>query len=286
MIPAGFEYQRATSLDDAIERLRAASGAGKLLAGGHSLIPLMKLRLSEPAVLIDIRQIPDLVGIRERDGAIEIGAATVHRDVATSPLLAERCPVLAETAAEIGDRQVRNWGTLGGSLAHADPAADYPATLLAADADIRVVGPDGERVVKAPDFFQALFTVDLAPNEIIVGVRFAPARAGAYAKLHQRASHFAIVGVAAVLDVRDGVIQSARLGLTGATAYPTRLTNIEKALAGQTPSNEVIEEAAQLAREGLENVNEDLHASEDYRRAMVPVFTRRALGAACARAAE
>ena len=286
MIPVGFEYQRATSLDDAIERLRAADGAGKLLAGGHSLIPLMKLRLSEPTVLIDVGQIPDLAGIREEGGTIEIGAATVHHDVATSTLLAEHCPVMAETAAEIGDRQVRNWGTLGGSLAHADPAADYPATLLALDADIRLAGPNGERVVKASDFFQGVFTIDLATDEIIVGVRFAPAGAGAYAKLHQRASHFAIVGVAAVLEVQDGVIQSARLGLAGAASHAIRLTNVEDALAGQPAWGESIAAAAQLAGEGLEDVNADLHASEDYRRAMVKVFTRRALERACARASS
>ncbi len=283
MIPVGFEYQRATSVDDAIERLRATDGAGKLLAGGHSLIPLMKLRLSDPPVLIDVGQIPDLAGIRDVEEVIEIGAATVHHDVAVSSLLAERCPVMAETAAEIGDRQVRNWGTLGGSLAHADPSADYPAALLALDADIRVAGPSGERVIKASSFFQDVFTVDLSTDEIIVGVRFSPAAAGAYAKLHQRASHFAIVGVAAVLDVGDGVIESARLGLTGATSHPTRLTNVEEALFGQVPSRDVLESAAQLAGDGLENVNEDLHASENYRRAMVSVFAHRALQKAHAR---
>lgn len=283
MIPVGFEYQRATSVDDAIERLRAADGAGKLLAGGHSLIPLMKLRLSDPAVLIDVGQVPDLAGIRNVDGVIEIGAATVHHDVAVSSLLAARCPVMAETAAEIGDRQVRNWGTLGGSLAHADPSADYPAALLALDADIRVAGPKGERIVKASSFFQDVFTVDLAPDEIIVGIRFSPAGAGGYAKLHQRASHFAIVGVAAVLVARDGVIQSARLGLTGAASHPTRLTNVEGALAGQVLSRDVLESAAQLAGDGLENVNADLHASENYRRAMVSVFAHRALKKAHAR---
>ncbi|SVC60438.1 uncharacterized protein METZ01_LOCUS313292, partial [marine metagenome] len=161
----------------------------------------MKLRLSEPAILIDISHIPNLARIRERDGVIEIGAGTVHHDVATSPLLTARCPILSETASEIGAQQVRNLGTLGGSIAHADPSADYPATLLALDAKILLVGPNGERAVSAQDFFQDVFSVDLAPNEIIGGVRFVPTRTGAYAKLHQRASHFAIVGVAAVLQV-------------------------------------------------------------------------------------
>ncbi len=283
MIPAPFEYQRATSLEDAIAKLQAADGSGKLLAGGHSLIPLMKLRLSEPAILIDISHIPNLARIRERDGVIEIGAGTVHHDVATSPLLTARCPILSETASEIGDQQVRNLGTLGGSIAHADPSADYPATLLALDAKILLVGPNGERTVSAQDFFQDVFSVDLAPNEIIGGVRFVPTRTGAYAKLHQRASHFAIVGVAAVLQVEEGIIQSARVGLTGAISHATRLTNVEAALAGQTPSLETITSATRTAGNSLEGVNADLHGSQDYRRAMVGVFARRAVEKALGR---
>ena len=194
MISTTFEYSRATSLDDALARLRAANGGGKLVAGGHSLIPLMKLRLSEPGTLIDIARIPGLSGIRETAGGIEIGAGTVHHDVATSALLQQACPMVAEAAAAIGDPQVRNRGTLGGSLAHADPAADYPAVMLALDADIHVKGPSGSRVIKAHDFFRGLFTVDLAADEIIVGVQFRPVKCAAYAKLYQRASHFAIVG--------------------------------------------------------------------------------------------
>ncbi len=179
----------------------------------------MKLRLSEPQVLIDISRIPELAGIRERDGKIVIGAGTVHHDVATSALLRERCPVVAEAAAEIGDPQVRNRGTIGGSVAHADPSADMPAVLLALDAEIHLKGPKGWRVVKASDFFQDLFTVDMAADEIIASVQFVPVRAAAYAKLHQRASHYAIVGVAAALEVSGGTIVSARVGLTGATSH-------------------------------------------------------------------
>jgi carbon-monoxide dehydrogenase medium subunit len=283
MIPMAFEYDRATSIDDALAKLRAANGDAKLIAGGHSLVPLMKLRLSEPRVLIDIARIPGLSGIRERDGKIEIGAGTVHHDVASSALLQQHCPVVADTAAEIGDPQVRNRGTLGGSLAHADPSADYPAALLAVDAEIHLKGSKGWRVVKARDFFQGLFTVDLAADEIIVGVQFAPVRAAAYAKLHQRASHFAIVGVAAALDMSEGVIRSARIGLTGAGSHATRLTNVEQALAGQALSKNAIGAASRLAGAGLEEVNSDIHASEEYRRAMIPVFTRRALNGAMAR---
>ncbi len=283
MIPTGFEYERATSLDDALAKLAAANGAAKLLAGGHSLVPLMKLRLSEPQRLIDIGRIPGLAGIREKDGRIEIGAGTVHHDVAASPLLQERCPVLSDAAREIGDPQVRNRGTLGGSLAHADPSADYPAVMLALDAEIHMKGPGGWRKVQAASFFQDLFTVDLAPDEIIAGVQFAPVKTAAYAKLHQRASHYAIVGVAAALDVSAGNIRGARVGLTGATTHAVRLTNVEEALAGKPATPQTIEAAVAHAGRGVDPINADLHASEDYRRAMIPVFARRALTAALAR---
>jgi carbon-monoxide dehydrogenase medium subunit len=284
VISTSFEYNRAASLDDALAKLRAANGEGKFIAGGHSLVPLMKLRLSEPKTLIDIARIPELSGIRTKDNRIEIGAGTVHHDVATSALLKEACPMLADAAASIGDPQVRNRGTLGGSLAHADPAADYPAAMLALDAEIHVKGPNGWRAVKAADFFQGLFTVDLGPDEIIAGVQFAPVKSAAYAKLYQRASHFAIVGVAAALKVAGGVIQSARIGLTGASSHATRLTRVEEALAGKPASAASFEAAARLAGDGLSDVNSDVHASDEYRRAMVPVFTERALAAALARA--
>jgi carbon-monoxide dehydrogenase medium subunit len=284
VISTAFEYSRATSLDDALAKLRAANGEGKLLAGGHSLVPLMKLRLSEPKTLIDIARIPGLSGIRAKDDKIEIGAGTVHHDVATSALLRAACPVLAETAAEIGDPQVRNRGTLGGSLAHADPAADYPAVMLALDAEIHIKSASGWRVVKASDFFQGMFTVDLAPDEIIAGVQFVPVKAAAYAKLHQRASHFAIVGVAAALEVSKGMIQSARIGLTGASSHATRLKEVEAALTGKALSRGTIEAASRLAGATLEDLNSDIHASEEYRRAMIPVFTERALERALSRA--
>jgi aerobic carbon-monoxide dehydrogenase medium subunit len=281
MIPVAFEYQRATSVDDAITKLKAG---GKILAGGHSLVPLMKLRLSEPGVLIDIARIPGLAGIRESGGTIEIGAATVHHDVATSQLLRDKSPFVAEAASDIGDQQVRNRGTLGGSLAHSDPAADYPAVMLALDADVLLKGPNGARTVKASAFFQGLFTVDLGSDEIITGVQFVPVKTAAYAKLHQRASHFAIVGVAAALDVKSGTIQSARVGLTGASTHAMRLSKVEAALAGKPLSKATIEAAAKDAGAEIADINSDIHASADYRRAMIPVFTRRALEAAAVRA--
>jgi len=283
VIPTAFDYQRASSLDDALAKLHAAGGDGKLLAGGHSLIPLMKLRLSEPKLLIDIGRIPGLSGIREKDGRIEIGAGTTHAEVAASTLLREKCPMVADAAAEIGDPQVRNRGTLGGSLAHADPSADYPAAMLAVDAEVHVKGPKGWRAVKAADFFQDLFTVNLAPDEIIAGVQFAPVKAAAYAKLHQRASHFAIVGVAAAIDVAQRAIRSARVGLTGASTHAIRLSGVERALAGKPAVAKTIEEAARGAGADVETVNADIHASEEYRRAMIAVFTRRALAGALAR---
>ena len=284
MIPIGFEYHRASSVDDALKAMAAAGGNAKFVAGGHSLVPLMKLRLSEPATLIDIARIPELSGIREKDGQIEIGAATVHHAVATSKLIQERCPIVSDAAATIGDTQVRNRGTLGGSLAHADPSADMPAVMVALDAAIDIQGAKGRRTVKATDFFQDLFTVDLQDGEIITAVRFAPVKAAGYAKLYQKASHYAIVGVAAVLDATGGKIQSARIGLTGATTHAIRLSKLEQALAGQAAGKEAIEKASAGAGAELAAVSADIHAGEDYRRSMVGVFAKRALLAALARA--
>jgi carbon-monoxide dehydrogenase medium subunit len=284
VIPTAFEYTRAASVDDALAKLAAANGDVKLIAGGHSLIPVMKLRLSQPGTLIDIGRIPELSGIRRNGGKFEIGAGTVHHAVATSALLQQDCPMLVETAASIGDPQVRNRGTLGGSLAHADPSADYPAAMLALDAEIHVKGPNGARVIKARDFFRGLFAVDLGADEIIVAVQFAPVRTAAYAKLYQRASHFAIVGVAAALEVNNGAIASARVAVTGASSHATRLTQVEEALAGKPLNAATIETASRTAGAALEDINSDIHASREYRRAMVPVFTQRALMAAFERA--
>ena len=284
MIPTAFDYHRATSVDDALKAMAAAGGHGKFVAGGHSLVPLMKLRLSEPGTLIDIARIPELAGIREKDGQIEIGAGTVHHAVATSQLLRDRCPIVADAAATIGDTQVRNRGTLGGSLAHADPSADMPAVMIALDAEIQMKSAGGQRSVKATSFFQELFTVDLQPGEIITAVRFAPVKAGAYAKLYQKASHYAIVGVAAIVDVKGGKIQSARIGVTGAGTHAMRLSRLEQALAGQATTEDAIVKATANAGAELDTVNSDIHAGEEYRRAMVGVFAKRAVLAAVARA--
>lgn len=283
MIPGEFEYRRATTLDEAIALLQQSGGEGKFVAGGHSLIPLMKLRLSEPGVLIDIARIAQLHGIEEREGMVQVGAASTHTEVAESAVIQRICPVVAQAAREIGDPQVRNRGTMGGSLAHADPAADYPAVMVALDAEVHLKGPGGWRAVKAGEFFQGMFTVDMAEDEIIAAVRIPPARNAAYVKLHQRASHYAIVGVAAVLEMDGSVCRAARIGLTGASTHAQRLGKVEAALAGKELTQANIDAAAAVAADGLEDVNSDIHASEAYRRAMVKVFTRRAIEQAAGR---
>ncbi len=279
MIPTSFEYRRAGSIDEALALLRDGGDEAKLLAGGHSLIPIMKQRLAEPGLLIDIGGIAELQGISCDGKEISIGAGTTHSELASSDLLAAYAPIVADTAAEIGDPQVRNRGTIGGSLAHADPGADLPAVLVALDAQIDLQGPSGQRTVAAEDFFQDILTVDLGEDEIIVRVRFNGCRSAAYAKLEQRASRFALVGVAAALDIDGGVCRSARVAVTGASSHAQRLAAVEDALSGaELPSGA----AAAGAGDGLEFVNADLHGSEEYRRAMVEVFARRAIEAAAA----
>lgn len=204
MISTEFEYKRASSLDEAISLIQQSNGEGKLLAGGHSLIPLMKLRLSEPGVLIDISRIDQLQGIRERDGGkLEIGAGTTHHAVATNDLLRSRCPIVSDAAAEIGDQQVRNRGTLGGSLALADPAAELPACAVALDAVLIIASRKGERRVRAVEFFKGLFETDLKQGEILVGAEFPKAEKSAFVELTRRHGDYAIVGLAAVTKQRE-----------------------------------------------------------------------------------
>ena len=284
MIPTAFDYKRAATVEEAVRLLGEAGGEGRLLAGGHSLIPLMKLRLSEPGLLIDIGGVPGLGGISEAAGRITIGATTTHREVERSDVLQLHAPIVAEAAAEIGDPQVRNRGTIGGSLAHADPAADMPAVVLALDAELDVVGAAGPRTVPIGGFFQDLFTVDLAEDEVITAVRFAAVQTAAYAKLHQRASHYAIIGVAAVLDIDGDICRGARLGITGLASHAQRLPAVEDALVGRTLSADVVEAAAAHAADGFDDVNTDIHASAQYRRAMAAVMAGRAIAAARDRA--
>ena len=282
MIPTAFEYRRAGSVAEALSLLQEGGPEAKLLAGGHSLIPMMKQRLAEPGLLIDIGGLDELRGIEENDGEIAIGAAVTHAEIAASDLLRAQAPIVAETAANIGDAQVRNRGTIGGSLAHADPGADLPAVMVALDATIALLGPNGERKVQAEDFFQDILTVDLGEDEIVTGVCFQACRSAAYAKLEQRASKFALVGVAAALSLDGGTCASARVAVTGASSHAQRLSGVEGALAGASLPDGA-ESASAGAGDALDFVNEDLHGSEEYRRAMTAVFARRAIEAAAGR---
>lgn len=295
MIPAAFEYHVAKSLDEALRLLDQHGDEAKVLAGGHSLLPLMKLRLAAPRYVVDIGRIKQLDYIREHNGSIAIGAMATHAAIESSALLKTKCALLAETAGEIGDVQVRNRGTIGGSLAHADPAADYPAAILALEAEIVASNTAGERTIAASDFFVDLLTTQLRPGEMLTEVRvpsvasaLAPkngARTGAaYAKLHQPASGFALVGAAArVTLAANGVIERAVIGVTGVAAKAYRAMAVEKALAGQKPSEKLLAEAVRGAAKGVD-VLSDLHASRDYRKEMAAVFVRRALESAIARA--
>jgi carbon-monoxide dehydrogenase medium subunit len=277
-----FHYHRPKTLADAVGLLKGKDEA-RPMSGGMTLIPTLKQRLARPSDVVDLGGIKELAGIKVEGNNVVIGGMTRHADVASSADVKGAIPALAYLAGHIGDPQVRNRGTMGGSLAHADPTADYPGMLVALDAEIHLKGTEGWRAVKASDFFQALFTVDLRPDEIIAGVQFTPQRAAAYAKLHQRASHFAIVGVGASLDVSGGTITAARVGLTGASTHAMRLANVEAALAGKPLSDATIASASAVAGDGIDDLNADIHASADYRRAMIKVFTARALKEAAAR---
>lgn len=283
MIPSAFEYRRAATVQEALALMQQANGAASFLAGGHSLIPLMKLRLTEPATLIDIGRIPGLSGVQQEGGRISIGALTTHAELEADPVLLASAPVVAEAASEIGDQQVRNRGTIGGSLAHADPASDLPAVMVALDATVAVTGLSGERTVAAEDFFRGLFDVDLAENELITSVSFSATTSAAYAKLRHRASHFAIVGVAAALELEGDRCISARVAVTGASTHAQRLGAVEEALTGTSLDTASIAAAAERAGGSLVDVNADLVGSEEYRRAMTSVFARRAIEAAAAR---
>jgi carbon-monoxide dehydrogenase medium subunit len=287
MFPAPFEYLRPGSLQEAVGLLKARAGEAKLLAGGHSLLPLLKLRLSSPACLIDMGRISGLADIREADGGVRMGPMTTHQAIDGSPILRRRWTALAEAAATIGDVQVRNRGTLGGSLAHADPAADYPAPILAFESEIRVLGPGGERAIAARDFFRDLMTTAVREGEVITEVRLPGPPAGtgsAYVKFPHPASRFAVVGVAAVLTVEGGTVRRARIGITGAAATGRRAAAAEGSLEGGPPTAERLAAAADRAAEGLECLG-DLVASPEYRAHLVQVMARRALQAAAERAA-
>ena len=279
MIASSFEYFAPTSVDEALSLLSEHGDDAKILAGGHSLIPAMKLRLAEPAVLIDIQRVEGLKGISESDGKLVIGALATHHELESSDLVNRRVPILAQTAGEIGDVQVRNKGTIGGSLSHADPAADWPATILALDAELKIVGSVGERVVKATDFFEELYTTALEADEILTEIHVAipdENTTGTYLKLHQVASGFALTGVAAVLSKSGDVCENIAVGITGVSDVPYRASEVESALAGKALTVDNIVAAAEKAADGVD-ILEDIHASEAYRSNLAKVYTRRAI---------
>jgi carbon-monoxide dehydrogenase medium subunit len=287
MIPAQFDYIVPKTLAEAVTLLSERPDDAKVLAGGHSLIPAMKLRLSQPQVLIDIARIKDLSYIREEAGQIRVGATTTHYQIESSDRLKSICPLLPEAASYIGDVQVRNKGTIGGSLAHADPAADWPAVVLALGAELVAASKKGERVIKADDFFVEMMTTALEPGEILREIRITlpKGRLGqAYRKVLQPASGFAVVGVAVSLALdQNGACQSAGIGITGIASKAYRAAHVEKAVVGKMIDKQLATTAAAHAADGV-NANGDLYASADYRRHLAQVYTARAIQAAAASA--
>ena len=284
MIPQNFEYSAPNNLTEALALL--ADGNAKVLAGGMSLIPLMKLRLAAPEHLVDLGRVTDLKSIREEGGTIRVGATATHYDIESSPLVRGKCPLLAEAASSIGDVQVRNMGTIGGSIAHADPAADYPASLLALEARVRIASAKGERTVGIEQFLVDALTTALDTGEIVreIIVPVEPANAGvSYQKMVQPASGFAIVGVAARVRKSGGKVAFVRVGVTGLAAKAFRATGVEKLLEGTTGSAADVQKAAAVVSDGAD-ANSDLHASASYRQQMAKVYTARALTQALSRA--
>jgi carbon-monoxide dehydrogenase medium subunit len=275
VIPAEFDYAAPSTLDEVLELLSHHGEDAKLLAGGHSLIPLMKLRLARPSMLIDLRKVTALKGVRQNGDRLHVGATTTHATVAANALLQQQVPALAQAARQIGDRQVRARGTIGGSLAHYDPAADMPAVMLALDAQMVLRSTRGERVIAAADFFRGMLETALAPDELLTEVRVKATPRSAYAKYPNPASHYAIAGVAAAIE-GNGSVSGARVGVTGAAASAYRAAGAEAALAGRPLSAESIAAAAAAAHDGRELLS-DIHASAEYRAALVGVLTRRAL---------
>jgi aerobic carbon-monoxide dehydrogenase medium subunit len=287
MIPAQFDYQAPTTIDEALSLLSANVDDAKILAGGHSLIPAMKLRLAQPALLIDLGRIKDLSYIREDADSILIGAMTTHYDIESSSLLKRICPLLPECASHIGDAQVRNKGTIGGSIAHSDPAGDWPAAIIALNAEMLAVVRNGERTIKADDFFVDFLTTALEQGEILREIRI-PKPAGrfghAYQKVRHPASGFAVVGVAVALNLNSqNSCETAGVGITGVAAKAYRATNVENAIVGKQIDETVAADAAAHACDGVE-LNADLYASAEYRKHLAQVYTRRAIQAAFAQA--
>jgi carbon-monoxide dehydrogenase medium subunit len=286
MYPASFEYHRAATVEEAVGLLTRYKDDAKLLAGGHSLIPMMKLRLAQPKHLIDIGRVGGLAGIKEEGGHFAIGALTTHYAVESSAAVRQKCPMLSEAAALIGDPQVRNYGTVGGSVAHSDPAADWPAIMLALGAEIKAVGPKGVRTIKVDDFFKDLFTTALGPDEVLTEIRIPTGGHGgaAYMKHPHPASRFAVCGVAVSVALDgSGKCTAARVGITGVGSHATRAKGVEAALTGKALDAATIAAASQKAADGIE-INADLQGSVEYKAHLTRVYTRRALEKAVERA--
>ncbi len=287
MVTSSFQYFAPTTVAEAAELLEQHGDDAKLLAGGHSLIPLMKLRLSEPGVVIDLGRIGDMAYIREEDGGLEIGAMTTYAQLESSDLVAARAPALAEAASQVADPQVRNMGTIGGSLSHADPAGDLPAVVIALGARLITSSTGEHRSLSADEFFVDLLTTALAPNEILneIAIPSQPAGSGsAYAKFANKASHYAIVGVAAVVGVDSGgVCNHASIGVTGAGPVATRASEAEAALRGSRLDDAAVSAAAAAAGAGIDFLD-DIHASAEYRAHLTSVFAARAIRQAASRA--
>ena len=287
MIPAAFEYHAPSTLRQALAILRRYPGEAKVLAGGHSLLPVMKLRLSQPSHVVDLAGIEGLSYIREQNGGLAIGPMTTYYTLESSPVVRQRAPLLAETAAQVADLQVRNKGTIGGSLAHADPAGDFSAVALALEARIRTSGAGRARSVPADRFFLDIFTTALGESELITEVVIPaslPRTGSSYQKFANKASHFAIVGVAAVVTLdTQGRCQRVRIGVTGAGPKPVRARVSERYLTAREPSERNLTGAAQRASAGIECL-EDLHGSAEYREHLIRVMAGRALQMAVSRA--
>ena len=286
MYAPDFAYYRAGSLAEAGQLLQQHPGA-KLLAGGHSLIPLLKFRLATPAALIDIGRLDELKGISVTDGRVRIGALTTHAELAASSELAERCPALGEAAGLIGDPAVRNRGTIGGNVAHADPASDLPTVLRALDATIAVTVDDGERSIPAADFFEGMMETALDDHDIVTAIEVPAAGAGqgqAYVKFSHPASRYAVVGAAAAVTLVGGTVSVVAVALGGLVPAARRAASVEEALAGQAPTADAIAAAAAAVSADLgDELIGDIYASAEYRRAMAPVCVKRALRAAVER---
>ncbi|MFD6895317.1 FAD binding domain-containing protein [Rhodococcus sp. NPDC060086] len=278
MIPAEFEYTAPTTLDEAVAALNNAGEDAKVMAGGQSLMPVLRLRMAAPSTVVDLGRVPDLRGIREDGDTLVIGATTTHYEVLHDPLVAQHAKLLAEATGTVADPQIRHRGTLGGALVHADPAGDLSAPALALDAEFVVVGPSGRRTIAAPDFFQDYFTTAVEPGEILAEIRI-PKHTGwsaRYEKFHRAAQQWSIVGVAATIETDNGTIRQAKVALTNMAAVPVRARAVEEALVGQAATAGTVASAAAHAADGTDPMT-DGNADAEYRSHLAEVLTRRAV---------